>query len=216
MSRKAVLLALLAVTIPFTASPFARADSQVDFANRGGTLSGTNSGMTLTGSVLSGVQGYPGWGPMTGNLGTVSFGTGALISGTLQSSATFAAGGTFTIAGNGTNGLPNGTIFNGTFSTPVSWQLSTQSNGTHTYTLSGSVTGMITVGGQTYYVSGAPVVLSINTGTGYFNGSASNAQGKIDVNCRVPEAGSLYMLGACMLTLVGAITLGAIRRKRIV
>jgi hypothetical protein len=215
MLRKAVLLALWGLTVSFAVPMIARADSQVDFANRGGTLSGSNSGMTLTGSILSGVQGYPGWGPMTGNLGTVSFSTGALTSGTLQSGANFAAGGTFTIAGNGSNGLPNGTIFTGTFSTPANWQLSTQSNGTHSYTLTGCVSGTITIGDQTYYVSSAPVELTVNTGAGYFNGQASGAQGKIDVNCRVPEAGAFPMLGACMLTLIGSIRMG-VRRGWIV
>jgi hypothetical protein len=78
---------------------------------------------------------------LPGNLGTVTLTTGALISGTLQMGGTFAAGGSFTITGNGSDGLPNGTIFSGTFNAPVTWTLITLGNGTHNYTLTGTVIG---------------------------------------------------------------------------
>ena len=109
MIKKVLLLAALVLALPFAAF----AGSSVDFTNSGGTLSGTNSGLTLTGSTLIAANGLGG-GLITGsNLGTVSFSTGMLNGGTLQMGATFAAGGAFSITGNGTGGVPNGVIFNG-------------------------------------------------------------------------------------------------------
>ncbi len=84
------------------------ATSRTDFSNGGGTLSGTNAGLSLSGSLLVAVNGFNGGGLITGNLGTVTFTTGALSGGSLQMGGTFAPGGTFTIDGNGTGGLPNG------------------------------------------------------------------------------------------------------------
>ena len=96
--RKVLLLAVLALALPAAAF----ASSQVDFTNMGGTLAGTNAGLTLTGSTLIAVQGLNGGGLITGsNLGSVGFTTGALASGSLQTGGTFAAGGNFTITGNG-------------------------------------------------------------------------------------------------------------------
>jgi len=208
MSRKVGLLTVLILAIPI----MSRADSQVDFSDHGGSLTGSSQGLSLTGSTLSGMEGYDGGG-WSGNLGILSFRTGALISGSLSSDATFAAGGAFSVAGNGSNGLPSGTIFRGTFSGPLTWQLSTH-DGTHTYTLSGYVTGTITIGGQTYRVTGAPVQWTINTGTGYFDGRSSDIRGHTTLMYRVPEAGSFSMLTACAITLIGAFGIGLIRRKR--
>ena len=155
--RKFILLAILALCLPIAAL----ADSGVDFTNEGGTLTGSNSGFSLTGSTLISVDGLNGGGLITGNnLGSVVFTTGALVSGSLQMGGTFASGGSFTITGNGSNGLPNGTIFNGSFSGPVTWTLVTLANGTHNYTLSGALTG--TLGNVS--TNGVTIQLTINTG----------------------------------------------------
>src|SRR5579859_1880752 len=138
--KRVLWMALLALALPLTAF----ASSSVDFTNSGGTLSGDNSGLSLSGSTLIAVNGLGGLGLVTGNdLGSMTFTTGALSSGSLAMGGTFMAGGTFTITGNGTSDLPNGTIFSGTFSGPVTWTLVTLANGTHNYTLSGSLTGTL-------------------------------------------------------------------------
>ena len=103
-------LLLVALALPTTALA-----NSVDFTNGGGTLSGSNAGLSLSGSTLIAVNGLDGLGLVTGNLGTVTFSTGALTSGDLQMGGTFAAGGSFVITGNGTGGIPNGVIFNGSF-----------------------------------------------------------------------------------------------------
>ena len=81
-------------------------------------------------------QGANGGGLITGNdLGSVSLHNRSTLSGDLQMGGTFAGGGSFTITGNGTNGIPNGTLFAGTFDGPVTWTLVTLANGTHNYML---------------------------------------------------------------------------------
>jgi hypothetical protein len=197
MGKKLILLAVLALALPMAAF----ASSGVDFTNSGGTLSGTNSGLALSGSVLVAVNGLNGGGLITGsNLGSVTFNTGALSSGSLAMGGTFAAGGSFTIAGNGMNGIPNGTLFSGTFSSPVSWQLVTLANGTHNYILTGVMTGTTMTGFST---NGVTVQLTINTGKGFFNGSTQISSG--DTNIVVPEPGTLTLLGTGLISLAGAV-----------
>ena len=132
----------------------------------------------------------------------MSFSTGALTSGNLQMGGTFGSGGTFVINGNGTNGIPNTTLFNGSFDGPVTWTLVTLANGTHNYTLTGSVTG-------TWYngttVFGATVQLTINTGKGFFNGSTTISSGDTNISTVVPEPGTLGLLGTGLVGLAGVL-----------
>ena len=102
---------LLALSLPALAS-------SVDFSNSGGTLSGTNAGLSVTGSMLIAVAEPTISKLFTGNLGTVSFSTGALSGGSLDMGGTFAAGGSFVITTNGSQGLPNGVVFSGAFDGP--------------------------------------------------------------------------------------------------
>jgi hypothetical protein len=195
--RKILLLLALALGLPLAAF----AGNSVDFSNSGGTLAGTTSGLSLTGSTLIAVNGYNGGGLITGsNLGSITFTTGALESGgSLQMGGTFAPGGTFTITGNGDNGVPNGVLFSGTFSS-ATWTLVTLANGTHNYTFTGALTGSL---GSGYYTNGVTVQLTINTGKGYFNGSTRISSG--DTTVVVPEPGSLGLLGTGLLGLAGVI-----------
>jgi|SRR5215471_3995198 len=198
---KTVVFSSLVLTFLLTTSA-AFADS-TDYSNSGGTLSGTNAGLTLTGSTLIAVVDLTTGTTVTGSLGTVEFSTGALTGGSLQMGGTLAAGGSFTITGNGTGGIGNGVLFSGSFSGPVSWTLTTLANGTHNYTLSGVVTGMM--GGVN--VSGVTVQLTVNTGKGFFDGSIGISGGDTTIGS-VPEPSTLALFGT------GAISfIGTLRRK---
>lgn len=195
--KRIVLMALLALALPMAAF----ANNSVDFTNSGGSLSGSTAGLTLTGSELIAVNGLNGGGLVTGGLGGVTFSTGSMISGSLQMGGSFNGGGSFTITGNGTNGIPNGTIFSGSFTGPVTWTLITLANGTHNYTLTGSISGAWYTGGT---VNGATVQLTINTGKGFFNGSTMISSGDTNI-VTVPEPGTLGLLGTGLIGLAGAL-----------
>lgn len=186
--RRAVLIAVVLIL----ALPSIAFANSIDIGNLGGTLSGGAGGLSLPSSTIIEYNGIVG-----SNLGMVSFTTGALVSGSLTMGGTFAAGGSFTIMGNGMNGVPSGTIFSGMFSGPVMWTLQTNADGTHNYVLQGAISG----GG----IAGATVQLSVNTGTGFFTGAVGISSGDTNIHTVVPEPGTLGLFGTGLVGLAGIV-----------
>ena len=75
----------------------------------------------------------------------------------------------------------------------------TLANGTHSYTLTGTLTGTA----EGVSVAGVTVQLTINTGKGYFNGSTMIAGGDTTIVGSVPEPSTVAMLGTGLLGLAG-------------
>ena len=200
--KRTLLLALLALALPM--SVFASSNS-VDFTNSGGTLTGSSSGLSLSGSTLIAVNGLNGLGLVTGSLGSVTFSTGSFASGNAQMGGTLNTGGSFVVWSSGSNGLPSGNLFNGSFtcsaSSPCTWMKTTDAKGDNRYTLTANISG-------TWYngttVAGTAVQLTISTGKNLFNGTVTISSGDTNVST-VPEPGTLGLLGTGLIGVVGVL-----------
>jgi len=165
--------------------------SVTDLSNIAGKLTGGTGGLSLSGSTLIVITGFNGGNIVAGDLGTVSFTSGALTSGSLRSGATLAGGGTFKVEGNGTNGISAGVLFSGTFSGAWKWVIMDLENGTHNYTLTGEVHGMR----DGKPVDGVTMVLAINTGKQYFNGASTISRGDAVLSTSVSEPSTFALFG---------------------
>jgi hypothetical protein len=198
--KAAFLLIVLALALPLTAF----ADG-ILLTNQNGSIAISNAGISSTGSQLRSFNGIVA--PPGHSLGSVSFSTGALISGSLAAGGTFSStGSSFVVIGKGNYGQPKGTIFSGSFVGPIIWTLTSPPGAKNlTFTLSGTIQGMLFDGRM---VSGT-TVQNIYT----INGQLAQGIGHIKVGSTplsVPEPGTLSMFG------VGLVALGGMVRRKLI
>ena len=190
--RRVVVLALLALALPMAAW------ADIILTNQFGTISVSNAGIVSKGSQLHSFNGFT----MPGhNLGSVSFTTGAMNSGTLAGGGTFSSvGSTFDVIGKGNWAHGHNTvIFAGSFTGDVSWTLTAVSGQLKTYTMVGAISGQLwdgrTVTGttqQTVYVLNSK---QLSQGVGHIHAGTTNLT--------VPEPGTLGLLGTGLVGIAG-------------
>jgi hypothetical protein len=190
--RRVLVLALLALALPMAAW----ADG-IDLVNKAGSISISAAGITSIGSQLrqfNGVVAAPGH-----SLGSVSFSTGALLSGSILAGGTFSdAGSSFVVIGKGNQVPHKGTIFSGAFVGPISWTLVSQNGQGLIYELSGTIQGTLWNG---HFVTGTTTQTIHST-----NGQISLGIGHIRVgntHILTPEPGTLGLLGTGLVAIAG-------------
>jgi len=190
--RRVVILALLALALPIAAW----ADG-IDITNQFGSLSVSSAGITSTGSQLESFNGIVA--PKGHSLGSVSFTTGAMTGGSLDSTATFSAtGSSFTVIGKGNYGQPKGTIFSGSFVGPITWTVVSKVGNNWTIQLSGEIQGTLWDG---RVVTGKTTQMIYTVPAQLAKGIAHIKLGTTQLS--VPEPGTLGLLGTGLVGIAG-------------
>ena len=185
--RRVLVFALVSLTLPMAAW----ADG-IDLVNKFGTISVSTAGITSKGSQLSQFNGAS----SGHSMGSVSFSTGALISGSLQTGGVFSSvGSTFNVVGMGNGGQPKGVIFSGAFVGPITWTLVSQSGQSLTFQLTGGLSGQLSNG-----------TMATGTTTQTFHTTVAQlAKGIVHITSgnthltAAPEPGTLGLLGLGLL-----------------
>ena len=166
----------------------------IKLVNKFGTITISNAGIASKGSELSQFNSLTAG---KGNsLGSMSFATGALLTGSVLTGGTFSSvGSRFTAMGVGNAGQPKGVIFNGAFVGSILWTLVSQHGASLVFELSGQLSGRTqngaTISGQTtqtFYTTKAQLAKGIV----HILSGNTNLYG-------VPEPGTLSLLATGLL-----------------
>ncbi|MGO9404609.1 MAG: PEP-CTERM sorting domain-containing protein [Terriglobales bacterium] len=211
MRRIAAMLGLCALLLPLLLPRAAWADPLI--LNKFGTVSITNGGIVSTGSQLVsffGITAAPG-----GDLGSVSFSTGALTSGSIWSGGTFGGGksSSFVVLGVGRwakrltgENANRVTLFVASFVGPIQWKLVSHTGYDYVFTLSGMVSGDLFTGRSTRGLTKQTIFVYQNQWVHDHRGGIGS--GNTDFGVNVPEPGTLGLFG------MGVIVLGAAMRRK--
>jgi hypothetical protein len=190
--KATLLLIVFALALPLTAF----ADG-INITNRFGSVAISNAGIISTQSELMSFNGVVA--TKGHSLGSVSFSTGALISGSIAAGGTFSSvGSTFIVTGNGSQGTPKGAIFNGSFTGPITWTLVSKHGANLNYTLSGTISGTLYTGRT---VSGT-FTETIFTSSQQLSKGIAHIRGGT-TGLATPEPDALSLLGTGLVAIAG-------------
>lgn len=199
MKRIVLVFALLLLVLPI----LARADG-ITLTNQRGSVTILASGITSTGSQLTSFNNIQA--PKGHAMGSVSYATGALDSGSIWTGGTFSSAGSyFDVVGMGKYGEPKGAIFTGSFTGEIDWTLVSSSKFLHIYTLSGDIEGQLWNGRMVTGTTSQTIYTKWNQEEIDHKGSIKLGSTHITT----PEPSTLGLMGTGLVGLAGLF-----RRKR--